>query len=1252
MRSDNHKIDEYISMVIKQIRCREAHVSISEELREHIMDTRDWYLENGYDEAEAIEKALAKTGEPIPLGEQYDKVHLPEPKWGMRPSLSVSTLFRTPLKTVMMFLLIAIASFALFSRIADYSVTVREMKKVENSYNGVISFNNGVPVTYDKYFIYSNLPKTASFRNRSNMPWLDEYLDGYYYFVPWKKPITLSPELISELSALPGVTADTRYMTGGVIYDIERLNSKISEGYDWGYDYTDRFIIEGTFEGYLESSVEPIFFSLEFSNIKQLAGKEFFDEGESIPLLIQWFMADWGVMHFGQAQIWSVTEFEDGTILRQSMLAPESNSRYFFKSTPYRDAEFADSLVPGTRYIFIGRYVPNTFNFENYEYEVKKNLIRLAEDKPKDWGVYADGDYVVWPIDKVLEYNAGRIAERDWDLLSMTSYMAGKPLMLLGDPDSYDFCQSIMELTDYENIAKMNELVEITKQDSHTFDIVYTSNMAAIPRFNERKMVITSGRMVVPSDNDVCVMSQYIADEYGYQLGDIVTIGLGDRLFEQYAQMGAIAYIPERMWNVVSTVELEIVGFYKDIDSEAARNSDLFMGYSPNTIFVPLSLLPIEVPHDHEIKPGEFSLLVENPVNIEEVLGAVSVSAENLDIKLRVSDGGYAGVKDSINESMKASIITTSLYVLAALVAIVLSVYLYIGRNKKVYAIMRALGTPVSKSRSSLTLPLMVIVAVAIPLGGTIGLMYTFSEMAATLQGFEIEGGSYIADTSVPIMAVVGALIAEIAFIALFTGLFLHRLSKTPPLSLLQENTARMAVDNGQLTVDSFKSKNPSQGKTTTVNYQLSTVNYKGYSKLNQVTHYIFKHMCRTGWRSVIAVSLAFVLSGAVGVIILTKTNYEEMFRQIDVKSSINNISYSNVLALSESDLINEMYLYGRYTVAANDIDISVNLTMTNDINRYLTGEYSIEYADGYSDSVFADDIQGDNAVCVIGSSIAEAYDVNIGDEIMLIDYMAYRGCIESLYNEDFRSLIASIYEGQFDTEEELQLLIERILDEDKENFTVAYKVVGVVYSNNSDSSDIIITPPGKAAEKLHTVDGAERSLSKLPVSYTETILSDNESVDEINEYLAELVSISTNELGNAASYFTDVQELDNIRRVRDLLGTLFPIAVAAAVLIGAVAPVLIIIQSAKEAAILRVLGTTKKRVRCMLAAEQVILCVFGLIVAGVGLVLYNSGLFIQSTGVLVLYVGLYLFGSVCASFGAAISVTKNKVLELLQIKE
>jgi ABC-type lipoprotein release transport system permease subunit len=114
----------------------------------------------------------------------------------------------------------------------------------------------------------------------------------------------------------------------------------------------------------------------------------------------------------------------------------------------------------------------------------------------------------------------------------------------------------------------------------------------------------------------------------------------------------------------------------------------------------------------------------------------------------------------------------------------------------------------------------------------------------------------------------------------------------------------------------------------------------------------------------------------------------------------------------------------------------------------------------------------------------------------------------------------------------------------------------------------------------------------------------------------------------------------------------LFPLAVFGAVLIGFFATGLLIIQSTKEAALLRILGNTKKRVRVMFILEKFTISVIGTLLATGGLALYNMSLFTGNLRMLLFCVALYLLSCLCASIAASVSVTRKMRLELLQVKE
>jgi ABC-type antimicrobial peptide transport system permease subunit len=114
----------------------------------------------------------------------------------------------------------------------------------------------------------------------------------------------------------------------------------------------------------------------------------------------------------------------------------------------------------------------------------------------------------------------------------------------------------------------------------------------------------------------------------------------------------------------------------------------------------------------------------------------------------------------------------------------------------------------------------------------------------------------------------------------------------------------------------------------------------------------------------------------------------------------------------------------------------------------------------------------------------------------------------------------------------------------------------------------------------------------------------------------------------------------------------LYPITVAMATLIATGAAVLLMFQNAKEAAVMRMLGQTKRGTRIMLNAEQVILCLVGLLLGLVGLAVMRRDFFAILSWQSLMCAGLYLLGSLIGSITGAVLITNKPPLELLQVRE
>lgn len=75
------KIKEFLNNVCEQIKYRPIRNEISEELENHIKETKESYIERGMQEKEAEEKAIKQMGEAEEIGKKLNKIHKPKMNW-------------------------------------------------------------------------------------------------------------------------------------------------------------------------------------------------------------------------------------------------------------------------------------------------------------------------------------------------------------------------------------------------------------------------------------------------------------------------------------------------------------------------------------------------------------------------------------------------------------------------------------------------------------------------------------------------------------------------------------------------------------------------------------------------------------------------------------------------------------------------------------------------------------------------------------------------------------------------------------------------------------------------------------------------------------------------------------------------------------------------------------------------------------------------------------------------------------------
>jgi len=172
--------------------------------------------------------------------------------------------------------------------------------------------------------------------------------------------------------------------------------------------------------------------------------------------------------------------------------------------------------------------------------------------------------------------------------------------------------------------------------------------------------------------------------------------------------------------------------------------------------------------------------------------------------------------------------------------------------------------------------------------------------------------------------------------------------------------------------------------------------------------------------------------------------------------------------------------------------------------------------------------------------------------------------------------------------------------------------------------------------------------MPSVNLDFAEYVLSDYHQAAEFMKYVQnEIAEVNST---TKPILIMDTAEADNIYMIYRLIEILYPIALIVAVLIGSILPALIIMQNAKEASLLRVLGTSKTRTRVILLLEPIILCIVGMLIAVVMLYFANHGRLPPEA--LSIYCSLHFAGCIIGTSVVSGKVTKRNVLELLQVKE
>ena len=374
---------------------------------------------------------------------------------------------------------------------------------------------------------------------------------------------------------------------------------------------------------------------------------------------------------------------------------------------------------------------------------------------------------------------------------------------------------------------------------------------------------------------------------------------------------------------------------------------------------------------------------------------------------------------------------------------------------------------------------------------------------------------------------------------------------------------------------------------------------------------YLCRVLGRSIGRSLLSLMLATLLAVAFGLLTVLRSIYGELYQHVEVKPVVSGIGYERAQRIERSGLVRDPY----YEARCQDSQIQMEDTPVCLVNRLdKLVDDPVEWTEGWNEEEFGN---SQRLVCVMYAAHARALDVGLGDRVRV--------------NEQAWLANLSMNGNPFEPGE----TVEELRDRRRPFFTV----VGLIRSESKDRT--VFAPVG-----------TNKNLSCLfPVfllDIAEYTLTDYHRAEDLNVVVKEAMDGGK---GNAR-FHMDTSNADRIYRIHRLLETLYPLTVAAVLLLGGVLPGLTVLHASPQISVLRALGAKAGKCVSIYTLAQV-LCALAGLVLGLALVLAvqrpELGAVLRPFGV---YLAAHLAACALGSGVFAWLCARKHVLAQLQAKE
>lgn len=826
--------------------------------------------------------------------------------------------------------------------------------------------------------------------------------------------------------------------------------------------------------------------------------------------------------------------------------------------------------------------------------------------------------------------------------------------------------------------------------DQHSLNVVPLQDMSALPltRDTQGGIYLTEGRWLDLQDNEqenrVCVIGNTFAASRRLKLGDTLTLKLQD----------APSYFglpKDQSWDAESldsvTDTYEIVGIYDYLDT---YRTIYVSNDGPNTdvqsfVYVPEFALPEHFQLDYgdpeyydEITtidpwntvgsycmkfkgtastlpyPGSVSFELVSPEVEGEFLKEAEPLLSELGFKPELLESGWVSFQSAAQPMRESSFYNVVVFSAVLLAALGLAVFIYFFSRRREMQIVRDLGLPALCAARQAAAPLVLLGFTAVLTGAGAGWWYARGS-AETLLSALPAVGEVQASAELPVWWLVllcGIPLALVTVLAVGGAAYMAG----RPLLLGQPGAKRKQAAKSAKAVPSAAVPAVAAVPAASAVPTQKAVEKGRSLNVRFVLRFVWRHMVRSWGKSLLSAGLAMMFTVSLVAIQLSIAgNREEVDRLYErtsvrlelVKANASQSTQAGGFLFEDTlqTILNTGFIIDSHVEGANYCSVflydedwkpgqavsvrdqqqtSRTIRSIDNEEKFLSdsgsGQYAeMHYAGGWDGGLFAEEWDASSGAAfpiVLPESTWGEYGLEGGELMGVACKGVFRMCeVAGYYTGDIVGAYGGLVRDDYNESEPILM----------PTSALRTMVPNMLYS-----------------KAVFTVDPAR-----------------NQELDALRAGIDELAN--TPRIGGVPVRIVLWDEelrmaVEPVEASIRLMQVLYPVTLILSLLVSGGLSALLVVLSAKEAAMMRAQGTTRGRTTMMLVLQQMLTGAIGLVIGLTGVLLYMKGtrpdLFQSIAPGAVFCAALYL---AAGTTGAAVScavVTSKNPLEMLQVKE